>query len=589
MNTRRTRLIFTGLSLVKASGFLDDEDSEKRLRGANCEEATGRWKNTIVPASVASQYSQASQGNYLNALPPSPAETLGSNLSQRPTIRQVDFAMTLESKKKTVVHTYTSLQSPTASAPLPLEHLKDWRLFYPPLATYHDQGQIDCPIFFFDTNFSLTDDIPENVSLAIELNADVTQSAGFTDWSSHTRFYEDEGRLIDLSKLLRGCAEDPWRAVECSPTRTGGSRLSIPLKSAWWVQFFTHLIRRKLGARDSKDPEAVRKEEDYANNYLRGVSVMQEIWATSRAFGSHRQKLVILVWKFGKARNSEVATTSWRRLIPPVSPFQVQSPTPPPLQPPLTLDTALHDAIIRHPSAPYADYYNSQPSIFSDNAGCFLDGMLSEGSSPTTTPPLDYASFPSSTSTLFPPSISDSGYPLHLLQEAPYQSQDSAFGPGALLESFDSQDSQYPPREILHHSQSDYDSQDTIYHSQDALYDQPSNTVYDWPTHQTSIPEDFTGGKIHVSYTQQHEEPHLSAYEAPLIAPRASMMPQHQLIQHPEQFDHHDYLEPELATLQQEHQHIDWQMVASQPLNVADMRFHPDLENDIVQQLEHLQ
>ena len=66
------------------------------------------------------------------------------------------------------------------------------------------------------------------------------------------------------------------------------------------------------------------------------------------------------------------------------------------------------------------------------------------------------------------------------------------------------------------------------------------------------------------------------------------MMPQHQVIQHPENFDHHDYLELDLGS-PHEHQHIDWETVASQPLNVADMGFRTELDHEMVQQFEHLQ
>lgn len=320
---------------------------------------------------------------------------------------------------------------------------------------------------------------------------------------------------------------------------------------------------------------------------------MHEIWATPRGYENPRdQRVAILLWKFGKARKGEVATTSWRRLEPHAAPFQVQSPTPPAQQPPLALDTMVHDAMVRRPAVPYGDYYNPQPSIFAENAEDLLKETLSEGSSPAMTPPLDYgyASLPSSTSTSFPSEISISGYQSHLTQESSFQSQDSVY---PSLASFDSQDSRDHLQEFNQpHSQDFYGSQENIYHPQDMLYHQTSNQVYEWPSPQTALPDDdpadpdFTGGKIHVSYAE-HEGP-MTAYQAPLIAPRANMMPQHQLIQHPEQFDHHNYLRPDLSS-QHEHQQIDWETVASQPLNVADLGFHPELEHEMVQQFEFLQ
>jgi len=598
------------MSLLAANGFGPDGESGTRPGNVKHEEATGCW--TSISTSKLN-YNHAPQSSHLNALPPSPAETVGSDWNSPPTIRSVKFEMSLSKKEKDtnlrVLHIYTSIQSETASAPRLLDNVVDWRTFFPPLSAFHCQGQIDCPIFLFDTNLSLTDSHPGfGTSLAIDLSVNVAQGMALTNWQSHTRFYEERGHLVDLGifeqEKQRYHAEQgrpvnleslksPWRDLECSPTKgTADCWLSeVPLKSLWWVGVFSKIILRKQAAEATKDLEAIKQEEEYAHQYLQGISVMQEIWATPRGYENPRdQRVAILLWKFGKAQKGEVPTTSWRRLEPPAYPFQVQSPTPPAQQPPLTLDTTLHNAMGR-PAVPYGDYYNPQPSIFAENAEELLQETLSDGSSPAMTPNLDYgyASLPSSTSTSFPSEISNSGYHSHLTPESSFQSQDSSF---PSLGSFDSQDSRYHLQEYGTHSQDLYGSQENIYHSQDMLYHQQSNQVYEWPPPQTAQPHDapashdFTGGKIHVSYTE-HEDP-MSAYQAPLIAPRANMMPQHQVIQHPENFDHHDYLELDLGS-PHEHPHIDWETVASQPLNVAEMGFHTELDHEMVQQFEHLQ
>ncbi len=584
------------MSLVHANGFWSDGETWPKQNNVKYEEASGCWTNTRTNKL---KYGRTSQSSHLNALPPSPAETVGSHWNSSPTIRRVQFEMSSSKKQNDALqalHTYTSIQSETPSAPRPLDDVVDWRTFFPPLSAFHYQGQIDCPIYLFDTSFCLTDNYPESgTALSIDISMDVAQGNGFTDWQSHTRFYEERGRLVDLEKFYEEFDESqsPWRALKCHPTNGSADcwLKGIPLKSQWWIRVFSKIIMRKRAAEDTKNPEAIKQEEDYAHRYLRGMSVMQEIWATPRGCENPQdQRVAILLWKFGKARKGEVATASWRRLEPPVSPFQVQSPTSPAQQPPLTLDTTVHDSLVKRSTFPYGDYYNPQPSIFAENAEELLKETLSEGSSPAMTPPFEYCygSLPSSTSTSFPSEISSLGYHPQLTQESSFQSQDSAY---PSLASFDSQDSRTNMQDFDTHSQEVYGSQESSYHCHDMLYS-TSNQVYEWPSPQTALPDDapasqdFTGGKIHVAYIEP-EYP-LSAYQAPLIAPRANMMPQHQLIQHPEDFDHHDYLTPDLDS-QDEHQHIDWETVASQPLNVADLGFHTELEREMAQHFEHLQ
>lgn len=100
-----------------------------------------------------------------------------------------------------------------------------------------------------------------------------------------------------------------------------------------------------------------------------------------------------------------------------------------------------------------------------------------------------------------------------------------------MFRSFDSQSSAY---DVAGHSQEAYESQDSIYHSQDSIYRHVGTPLYEYPPRHLDdlnaaiASHDFTGGEIQLDY------------EAPLIAPRANMIPQPQLIQHLEQSDHHD-------------------------------------------------
>lgn len=604
-----------GMSLV--ADIAPEKTGRTARRSTASEEAAGKYDDSDYDDESEYQPVQASYRPYPNC-PPAPTEILASNVYPGPTVRRVsEFTMTLQDHYERNLHIYTSIQSETASAPKALEDVKDWREKYPPLAAYSDQGQINCPIFLFDTHLSLMDDYYDKSRLAIKLSVDFSQGARFTEWRSYSRFYEQNGCLVDFTKLYP--ESESWDRLHSEQIEgTADSSLGqIALKPAWWAQVFSNIIGKKKIVEVSRNPGLVRQEEEVASQYLRNISVMQEIWAVPLVYESQpkpqpqQQRMAILLWRFSTTPTGKAATTSWRRLHPPVSPCQIQEPPPSPQQPPMTLDTALQ-------SVPtYTEHYISQPSVFSgDPSGNLLTGPLSESSSPSPTPSPNSRSFPSSTSTSFPSSASNpanSAYSMYPAHESFFHSQDSIYPP---LSPFHSQHSGYTQYE--HHgmvdasqesfgshefavdSQEAYDSQEVVYHSQDSFYQQVPDPLYTYPSQQLDTPpgtastsQDFTGGQIQLSYAQTENSQ--SSYDAPLVAPQANMMPKHQLIQHPEHFDQHDYLDQELAELGANNDELDEQshtepLLQSYELNGLTMdynnweetlRLNPDLERHL--------
>lgn len=607
----------SGMSLVAG---IKPENSKKNAHGSTArEETTGGLEN--FEEDDASEY-QPSQASY----PPFPnhhgsaIEILASNEYPGPTIRRVlDFTMTLQDKldSKFPRHTYTSIQSETASALRSLEGVKNWREMYPPLAADIDHGRFDCPIYLFDTHLSLMD-LHDKTNLGITLAMEFSQGAHFTDWRSYPRFYEQNGCPVDLTGLYP--KSDPFDLLESSLVKgTDNARFDqVPFRSQWWVQVFFILMGKKLAAENTGDPKLIKEEEERAIQYVQGISVMQEIWATHRVYNNRPQRMAILLWKFGIVKRGDAATTSWRRLSPPLSPYDIQSPHPPFEKAPMTLDATLEA------TSAYVAHDTAQSSIFSGGpTGDLLAAALSEDSSPTTTPTPESHSFPSSASASLPSSVSNSIYPLYPSQESSFHSQDCAY---PTLNSFDLQEPNYPlyehhenieashesyaSHEFADGSQESYGSQEVIYHSQDSLYQHAPNQLYGHPYHTVDIPvtpstsQDFTGGQIHLSYAQT-EDSH-SSYEAPLIAPQANMIPQHQLIQHPELFDQHDYLDQNPDDLSGGQDEVDEQAHA-QPLPQYELnglaidydaweetlRLHPDLERHLgitaVEEARHLE
>ena len=535
------------------------EKSSKKARGSTGhEEAAGGCENLEDDDLFDYQSSQASYPPFPNHPPVLPPVESG------PTIRRVlDFAMTLVEKGDQLAlrHTFTSIQSETASTPKALADVNNWRQMYPPLAAYHDHRQIGCPVFHFDSHLSLMDH-PYGLNLAIRLSMHFSQGAHFTEWRSYPRFFERNGSPVDLAGIYKDY--EPWDELDSTRIEgTDDSELGpIAFRSEWWVRVFSDILSGKKTLMDNhEDPQRIREEEERAIREIQGISVMQEIWATPRD-GNHRsQRMAILLWRFSTAKRGETATTSWRRLMTPLSAYEIQSPHPPCENPPMTLDTTLQAA------SPYFAPYALQPSLFSGYpTGDLLLAPPPDDSAPSTAPTPESCSVPSSTSASFSAPASNSAYPLYPSQQPSLHPQGSAY---PILDSFDPQDARYAVYE--HHevveashesyrshdfadgSQDSYGSQDVVYHSQDSLYQHAPDQLYEYPCHAVDAPAaasacpDFTGGQIHLTYAQTEDSP--SSYEAPLIAPQANMIPQHRLIQHPEHFDQHEYLDQSLDDL----------------------------------------
>ena len=570
-----------GLSLVVANGLISPDSlfpEEGRVQEEDIKLAKVKRCNIKV------DYNPVTQGQYRPCQPLSPAQTLVSNNCEYPVIHRVDLAMTLiDNETGEAIHTYTSIQCETASAPKPIDDMEDWHTFFPSLADEFDQGSMDCPMYLFDVSFSLMENYPGSSILGIENSLDITQGACYTNWRSYTRFYTNQGHLVDLVAFFKGTEfeEYPWRKLDSFqvPGTSEWRLKELPLKSLWWAKTFSNMLRQNIRARATGDPRAMAIEEENIERYLQGISVMQEIYATPLVHGAKRRRLATLLWRFRKARKGEAATTSWRQLMPPASLVKSESPRSTRPWSPLSSKKSTQKGSIRQSGDPYADYYNpqqQQPSIFTDNAEDMMDLSVSEGSSRASTPPLDESSFPSSTSSSFPSHISDSSYPPQVIHESSFQSKDLGY---PTLVSYEAQDSQYSSQEVLSPSQEVYESQDSIYNSQESFCHHDPNEIYEWPTPPTLLPDDvnatqdFTGGKIHISYPLQPDGS-FPGFEPYLIEPQANMTAQHQQIQQMELLKHQECLGADLRSQVEQEQCVDWQLIAEQHIQVVDLGFH---------------
>ena len=307
-----------------------------------------------------------------NRLLPPPVNTLGSsNLPRNPSVQRVRFDMCVHAAiSGDIIHTYTTSQSEMGAQSRNLEDVLDWRSVYPDLEKlYHEHTQLNSEIFLLETNFKLMDDLPPRGSrLGIHLFADVDSKQGYTNWKHSTTFYVHGKPKRRPSGPLR-----PILVENASRTQ-----LEIPLESSWWIDVFHQIIDRRYKKIATGNAKDVLQEEEDARRYLRELSVMQEIYATS-PHELEPQRIAIFLWKFRQTRGDEVAMTTWRRLIPPPPTISIHSPPPSPKQPSLGIyqtQLGTHNIVATQPSVhaqrtrplECGDWTQSQPNLLNKSS-----------------------------------------------------------------------------------------------------------------------------------------------------------------------------------------------------------------------------
>ena len=270
-----------------------------------------------------------------NSFVVTPVNSQGNrNYSIRPSVQRIEFDMRIHAAQgMDIIHSYTTIQSEVGAHRRCLEDVVDWRLTYPDLAKIHrEQGLMNDEIILLETNFELMDGFPPVSSkLGIQLLLEMMCDPDYSEWMYNSRFYEQ-----GVFKLERSYPLKTSRVPHTNRTKIE----DIPLESSWWINVFHKIAQRHQEVVAKKDPQAIRQEEEDARRYLREVSVMQEILATS-ARDRQKRRVAILLWRFRQTRGEEAATTTWRRIEPPPSNGIVNSPRPPKPKPPLRLDETM--------------------------------------------------------------------------------------------------------------------------------------------------------------------------------------------------------------------------------------------------------
>ncbi|KAL8948497.1 MAG: hypothetical protein Q9222_005316 [Ikaeria aurantiellina] len=470
-------------------------------------------------------------GRELSLAVPPAYGILGSNVPEdrRPFINRIEFEMNVLSPAQKPFHSYTTNQADIGASPRALEDVCNWRTTFPGLDDYYEQGQLPSDIVLVESNLSFSNQFPpEKSTLSIRFNISLAGASGREEWLTKADYYEN-GHPLDMKKFdrMNNIRKDgEWESPNTS--RCPGSsdvQLQIPLQSMWWVQLFTKIAARKLEMQ--RNPYLLQQEEEWSRRYLEELSIMQELCIAN---GTSRKRVAIILWKFSQARAGDAATTTWRRLRPPPQRFKVNSPNQSPtplLQHSMVLDSTLQNIAMPQPVSVQAERFLHHSNMLIEDSLC--------GSPPSACSPAYTDSFPSSTSTSFPPSVTHGFLAHEDSQESAYYSQEGdphRHGSFASQSSFTfAPEPTYTFKQPLAYDEGlayptdspAVDSQDQAFYSQhsfDTISHVQFSAQYGDHSREPDV-DDFSGGQIHLSF-----EPDLSStlYHTPYM-PSPSAVP----------------------------------------------------------------
>ncbi|KAK5948372.1 hypothetical protein OHC33_010546 [Knufia fluminis] len=246
-------------------------------------------------------------------------------LSQKHSVENISFDMWVglpEDYTKTI-HDYSRLPtSHCAGPPIPLENFKDWRGKFPDLEPTLRSTDEQFDIIVVKSRFSLMSDFPPQSSKLVHIlsldfrnsTRDNLQALGDLEtWSCVNHMY------------MNGHHLQKKEHKQCQITDIGVVPLGF--EAGWWASQFTKLTQRRKEAEDTKDASVLASAEDHSRSFFRGLTIMQEVYASPHAEGP-KKKMAVLLWAFSEASNGHAGITSWQKVVPPPSRITTNSPLP---------------------------------------------------------------------------------------------------------------------------------------------------------------------------------------------------------------------------------------------------------------------
>jgi hypothetical protein len=206
------------------------------------------------------------------------------------------------------------MQLPSAS----LENFPHWRSRFPHLATLHQDGAVNSQIILFDVSFDMMTILPSTPAyLCTQFEVASSDAYACHTWECNTKIYRYGKRVRDRSQ-----------SVFQVDNLDGTSKLILPFASNFWSATFTTTFNKMGENSNSRCSENEDIEDNEAVLAIQGISVVQELFATSTVCRSAPKRVALFLWEFNRATPGEAGRVTWRNLIPPPLRILTTSPSP---------------------------------------------------------------------------------------------------------------------------------------------------------------------------------------------------------------------------------------------------------------------
>lgn len=265
-------------------------------------------------------------------------------------LRRVSFDLWIRSPEpgSQALHNYTRMPaSEVLPPPSPLESLKDWRNWFPDLDNIlQSSGNQLFDIVLIKSSLALmTDFPPSNAQLVLQYELNFQHALCENHPSLDTLKFWSSTNHIYYNGHLQG------KSVHKNRLPNGPGIISPPFEVEFWAKQFSNLAEKRKEAEYEKDEIAIASAEEYSRGLFRGLTMVQEIFAspTSDENTSTHKRMAVLLWQFSKVGKTHTGITKWQKLIPPPNRKSTNSPSPLAIDstlPPLDMDSTISDDLM---------------------------------------------------------------------------------------------------------------------------------------------------------------------------------------------------------------------------------------------------
>lgn len=191
-------------------------------------------------------------------------------------------------------YTFTQFE-PRPGPRRPLESFPNWRKRFPALDRLDMSGELSCDMIQMDTTLQLPPRaLPRHANLCASFDIQPTTADPHAEWYSVTTLYKP-------SKLHGNPDHDPpvqQREELAAPTERNGSMIRISFPAVQWA----HAIQSLMTMQKEHEEYARAGVSLNTRDYIRQISMYQEIFCRSGGRGVHQERKAVILWTFDQAK-----------------------------------------------------------------------------------------------------------------------------------------------------------------------------------------------------------------------------------------------------------------------------------------------